>query len=160
MATHSSVLAWRIPGTGEPGGLPSMGCTESDTTEATSQQQQQQQHTYLCTCMHICYFNLKSTHIYWFDLLIQIQGLLKKFLVGWLESWLSFFQKGPPEVIFHFFKIEWEFTGTCRATWRQISYGVLPNLMTILKMWLISILKQSPSLYNRRTILFLHSQFQ
>ena len=25
MATHSSLLAWRIPGTGEPGGLPSMG---------------------------------------------------------------------------------------------------------------------------------------
>ena len=25
MATHSSVLAWRIPGRGEPGGLPSMG---------------------------------------------------------------------------------------------------------------------------------------
>ena len=25
MATHSSVLAWRIPGTGEPGGLPFMG---------------------------------------------------------------------------------------------------------------------------------------
>ena len=25
MATHSSVLAWRIPGIGEPGGLPSMG---------------------------------------------------------------------------------------------------------------------------------------
>ena len=25
MATHSSVLAWRIPGTGEPGGLPSTG---------------------------------------------------------------------------------------------------------------------------------------
>ena len=25
MVTHSSVLAWRIPGTGEPGGLPSMG---------------------------------------------------------------------------------------------------------------------------------------
>ena len=25
MATHFSVLAWRIPGTGEPGGLPSMG---------------------------------------------------------------------------------------------------------------------------------------
>jgi len=35
MATHSSVLAWRIPGTGEPGGLPSWGRTESDTTEAT-----------------------------------------------------------------------------------------------------------------------------
>ena len=25
MVTHSSILAWRIPGTGEPGGLPSMG---------------------------------------------------------------------------------------------------------------------------------------
>ena len=32
MATHSSVLAWRIPGTGEPGGLPSVG---SHTTEVT-----------------------------------------------------------------------------------------------------------------------------
>ena len=35
MATHSSVLAWRIPGTEEPGRRPSMGHTESDTTEAT-----------------------------------------------------------------------------------------------------------------------------
>ena len=45
MATHSRVLAWRIPGMGEPGGLLSMGShlvgfrlwglTESDTTEAT-----------------------------------------------------------------------------------------------------------------------------
>ena len=34
MATHSSVLAWRIPGTGEPGEL-LWGRTESDTTEAT-----------------------------------------------------------------------------------------------------------------------------
>ena len=34
MATHSSVLVWRIPGTGEPVGLPSMGL-QSDTTEAT-----------------------------------------------------------------------------------------------------------------------------
>ena len=25
MATHSSILAWRMPGMGEPGGLPSMG---------------------------------------------------------------------------------------------------------------------------------------
>ena len=35
MATHSSVLAWRIPGMGERGGLPCMGRTESDTTEVT-----------------------------------------------------------------------------------------------------------------------------
>ena len=39
MATHSSVLAWRIPGTGEPDGLPSTGSQESDTPEATEQQQ-------------------------------------------------------------------------------------------------------------------------
>ena len=35
MATHSSVLAWRIPGMGEPGVLHLWGHTESDTTEAT-----------------------------------------------------------------------------------------------------------------------------
>ena len=33
MATHSSTLAWKIPWTGEPGGLQSMGSEESDTTE-------------------------------------------------------------------------------------------------------------------------------
>ena len=32
MATHSSVLAWRIPQTEEPGGLQSMRLKESDTT--------------------------------------------------------------------------------------------------------------------------------
>ena len=36
MATHSGVLAWRIPGAGEPGGLTSIGHTESDTTEQIS----------------------------------------------------------------------------------------------------------------------------
>ena len=39
MATHSSVLAWRILGTVEPGGLLSVGHTESDTTEVTQQQE-------------------------------------------------------------------------------------------------------------------------
>ena len=33
MATHSTIIAWRIPWTEEPGGLQSMGVTESDTTE-------------------------------------------------------------------------------------------------------------------------------
>ena len=32
MATHSSVLAWRILGMGEPGGLPSMGSDTNDST--------------------------------------------------------------------------------------------------------------------------------
>ena len=31
MATHSSALAWRIPGAGEPGGLQSMGVAQSQT---------------------------------------------------------------------------------------------------------------------------------
>ena len=35
MAPHSRVLAWRIPGTGKPGGLPSWGLAESDTTGVT-----------------------------------------------------------------------------------------------------------------------------
>ena len=34
MAIHSSVLAWRVPGMGEPVGFRLWGRTESDTTEA------------------------------------------------------------------------------------------------------------------------------
>ena len=41
MATHSSVLAWRIPGTGSLVGCRLWGRTKSDTTEVTYQQQQQ-----------------------------------------------------------------------------------------------------------------------
>ena len=46
MATHSSVLAWRIPGTGEPHGLPSMGSHRvrhdwSDLTAAAAKSQHQ-----------------------------------------------------------------------------------------------------------------------
>ena len=32
MVTHSSILAWKIPGTEEPGGLQSMGLQKLDTT--------------------------------------------------------------------------------------------------------------------------------
>ena len=41
MATHSSVLAWRIPGTGSLVGCRLWGHTELDTTKAMQQQQQQ-----------------------------------------------------------------------------------------------------------------------
>ena len=37
MATHSSILAWKIPWTVEPGRLQSMGRKESDTTERLHQ---------------------------------------------------------------------------------------------------------------------------
>ena len=39
MATHSCILAWRIPGTGDPLGCRLWGRIESDTSEATQQQQ-------------------------------------------------------------------------------------------------------------------------
>ena len=39
MATHSSVLAWRIPGMAGPGGLPSMGSHRVGHDLATEQQQ-------------------------------------------------------------------------------------------------------------------------
>ena len=42
MATHSSILAWKIPWTEKPGGLQSTGCKESGTTE----------HTYTHTRVH------------------------------------------------------------------------------------------------------------
>ena len=63
MATHSRVLAWRIPGTGEPGGLPSMGCRESDTTEATKQQQQQQGTSYRASQMVLVIKNLPANAV-------------------------------------------------------------------------------------------------
>ena len=42
MASHSSVLAWKIPWTEEPGGLQSMGLQRVGHNLATEQQQQQQ----------------------------------------------------------------------------------------------------------------------
>ena len=35
MGTHSSIIAWKIPWTEEPGRVQFMGCKESDTTEET-----------------------------------------------------------------------------------------------------------------------------
>ena len=54
MATHSSVLAWRIPGTGDLVGCHLWGRTESDTTEVTQQQQQP---------LHRVYFTVVSIFI-------------------------------------------------------------------------------------------------
>ena len=43
MATHSSVLAWRIPGTGEPGGLLSMASQSRTRLKRLSSSSKQQQ---------------------------------------------------------------------------------------------------------------------
>ena len=48
MATHSRVLAWRIPWMAEPGGLPSMGSHRVGHDWATQQQQQQDSITRSC----------------------------------------------------------------------------------------------------------------
>ena len=53
MATHSSVLAWRIQGWGSLVGCRLWGCTESDMTEATQQQQQQQQQQQSCKMLEL-----------------------------------------------------------------------------------------------------------
>ena len=54
MATHSSVFVWRIPGTGEPGGLPSMGLHRvghnwSNLAAAAAALQ-----VYICVCTCMC----------------------------------------------------------------------------------------------------------
>ena len=71
MATHSSVLAWRIPGTGDPGGLPSMGSVaqsrtrlkrlSSSSSNETTIQKSPPSLT-LCTC-RLAYFSVSHSLI-------------------------------------------------------------------------------------------------
>ena len=57
MATHSSILAWRIPWTEEPGRLQSMGSQESDTTWRLNHH-----HEYLTKCfIFILFFYVLSS---------------------------------------------------------------------------------------------------
>ena len=62
MATHSSALVWRIPGTGEPGGLPSMGSHRvgHDCSDLQQQQQGAKQIPGLCVmCSVPGYYDVK-----------------------------------------------------------------------------------------------------
>ena len=65
MATHSSVRAWRIPGTGEPGGLQSRGHKEWDLSHDRSD----------LACMHYASQNTYRiyTHILW-----QVHAFIKE----------------------------------------------------------------------------------
>ena len=58
MVTHSSVLAWRIPGTGSLVGCRLWGRTESDTTKATQQQQDMENQNFLKLGSQLTYFFL------------------------------------------------------------------------------------------------------
>ena len=53
MVPHSSILAWRIPWTEEPGRLQSITVAESDPTEVT-----QQAHMHVCTVSICCFITL------------------------------------------------------------------------------------------------------
>ena len=55
MATHSSVLAWRIPGTGEPGGLPSTGSHRVALDWSDLAAQRERERSYRCLYLfYIC----------------------------------------------------------------------------------------------------------
>ena len=53
MATHFTVLAWRIPGTGEPGGLPSVGSHRvgRDCSDVAAAAQESQHSARLPVCL-------------------------------------------------------------------------------------------------------------
>ena len=105
MATHSSVLAWRIPGKGEPGGLPSMGsyrvtqsCT-GDTTDATEQQQHTRNHSIHSTgfCIYLqiilCFGGKDFALLFTFGLLYILLSEIRWFRicqrgVVFFGSWL------------------------------------------------------------------------
>ena len=66
MATHSSVLAWRIPGMGEPGGLPSMGShsqTRLKWHSSSSSVPMVYHSNTIRMCLFSCVFTLNCAHI-------------------------------------------------------------------------------------------------
>ena len=77
MATHSSVLAWSIPGTGEPGGLPSMGSHRvghdwSDLAAAAARRRENSEHKTECLSMseqlscqkyHLCHYGVSYKEV-------------------------------------------------------------------------------------------------
>ena len=54
MATHSNILAWRIPWTEEPGGLQAMG-SQRVRCDLVTKQQQKQQTKLFCTMLGVLY---------------------------------------------------------------------------------------------------------
>ena len=54
MATHSSILAWEIPWTEEPGRLQSTGLERVGYNLVTKQEQQKHTYVYVCVCVCVC----------------------------------------------------------------------------------------------------------
>ena len=80
-ATHSSVLAWRIPRTEEPGGLSLWGRKESETTEHTARTQ----HTHSTQSHILIFFRFK--HQMWGDFLSSLSLVLHWHLSPNIECW-------------------------------------------------------------------------
>ena len=143
MATHSSVLAWRIPGWGSLVGCHRWGHTESDTTEATQQQwQKQHQFTFPPTVQEYSLFSTPSTAFiicrhfddshsdqceviphYSFDLSYSNNSSINHFFMC-LDICMSFFREMPllnlcP--LFVCFGVCWVFIALCRLSLVEMS---------------------------------------
>ena len=77
VATHSSILAWKIPWTEKPGGLRSMGS---------------QSWTWLSTVLHFLCLTPLCTHVVWFCAMFQPVSI-KIFLSNWTHEIQNTFQK-------------------------------------------------------------------
>ena len=80
MATHSSVLAWRIPGTREPGGLPSLGSHRvghdwGDLAAAAAA-------VCVCVCVCVCVHMLSCFHRVWLFAILWTVALQASLSVG------------------------------------------------------------------------------
>ena len=99
MATHSSVLAWRLPGTGEPGGCRLWGRTESDTTEATWRQKQPgvtQKYSQKEQTPHSIEYNFTYTSVHRADFVLCECGVCQTFgicLCLFICRWIWFFRR-------------------------------------------------------------------
>ena len=78
VATHSSILAWRIPWTEEPGGLESMGWQESDTTQQLNKLNELKIHNIMS------WLYIHHDKIMTINLVIKIQRNRKNFFL-WLK---------------------------------------------------------------------------
>ena len=91
MATHSSVLAWRIPGTGETGGLPSMGSHRvGHDWSDLQQQQQQQQPLYFRSSLQRPHWTWPWLHSYYpreLELSVSFKGQVTS--IARMFQWLS-----------------------------------------------------------------------
>ena len=112
MATHSSVLAWRIPGTGEPGGLPSMGSQRvghdwSDLAAAAAM-------------LDVNYYGF---HIVSRVYTISVASLLMLTLIIWLRWYLS----GVLNLLFSLsivYSLERSYSPHLRSNWFSPSFSM------------------------------------